>query len=47
MHRVEIATNWLDWSGGSVSKSALRLRTYVVERPASPMPETIVIVFGT
>jgi hypothetical protein len=47
---VEIATyssNSKPLGSLSVSISALRLRMYAVDLPASPIPSTIVIVRGT
>src|SRR5579884_992527 len=43
MQREDSATNWLNWSSGSVSMFGLRLRTYAIVLPASPIPGVIVI----
>ena len=47
MQRVEIAMNWLNSSGLSVSTLSSRLRMYVVVLPACPMPSTTVMTLGT
>ena len=47
MHREDSAIQWFHWSSGSVSIAGLRVRTYAIDLPASPIPGTITITLTT